>query len=201
MTIPGVGGELEQHDGGDGRLRDADGVDLLLDAIFEDEEVAGLEAGDELVVLVEDDADVEVDEGNIDAEGVGFAVGVLDLGLVGRGRRRRFVGFLLLGDDDGAVVDGGTAGVRRLRGRWLRGCRGLCVCRWEGDGDSPENQRGEQGRQQESAMVGRGAAGAKLARAKSQGRWRHRRHLEKLYSGLDAGGSEGFRQPVDSMES
>jgi hypothetical protein len=37
--VVGVGGELEQHDGGDGGLRDAHGVDLLLDAIFEDEEV------------------------------------------------------------------------------------------------------------------------------------------------------------------
>ena len=59
--------------------------DLLLDAVFEDEEVVGFEAGDELVGLVEDDVDVEVDDGDVDAEGVGLAVGVLDLGLGGGG--------------------------------------------------------------------------------------------------------------------
>ena len=37
--VAAVGGELEQHDGGDGGLGDADGVDLLRDAVFEDEEV------------------------------------------------------------------------------------------------------------------------------------------------------------------
>ena len=86
--VVGVGGELEQHDGGDGGLGHADAGDLLLDAVFEDEEVAGLEAGDELVGLVEDDVDVEVDDGDVDAEGVGLVVGVLDLGLGGSGGRR-----------------------------------------------------------------------------------------------------------------
>ncbi len=83
--VVAVGGELEQHDGGDGGLGDADAGDGLGDAVFEDEEVVGFEAGDELVGLVEDDVDVEVDDGDVDAEGVGFVVGVLDLGLGGGG--------------------------------------------------------------------------------------------------------------------
>ena len=62
--------------------------DLLLDAVFEDEEVGGLQAGDELVGLIEDDVDVEVDDGDVDAEGVGLVVGILDLGFGGRGRGR-----------------------------------------------------------------------------------------------------------------
>ena len=48
------------------------------------EEVVGFEAGDELVGLVEDDVGVDVDDGDVDAEGVGFVVGILDFGL-GRG--------------------------------------------------------------------------------------------------------------------
>jgi hypothetical protein len=65
------------------------------------------------VVLIEDDVDIEVNFGNVDAEGVDLAVGILDLGL-GRSGRRRLVGLFLFADDDGAVVDVGTAGVRRL---------------------------------------------------------------------------------------
>ena len=38
--------------------------------------------------LVEDDVDVEVDDGDVDAEGVGLVVGIFDLGLRrGRGWR------------------------------------------------------------------------------------------------------------------
>ncbi len=36
---PGVRGELEQHDGRDRRLHDAERIDLLLDAVFEHQEV------------------------------------------------------------------------------------------------------------------------------------------------------------------
>ena len=83
--VVAVGGELEQHDGGDGGLGDADAGDGLGDAVFEDEEVVGFEAGDELVGLVEDDVGVDVDDGDVDAEGVGVVVGVLDFGFGGGG--------------------------------------------------------------------------------------------------------------------
>ena len=81
--VVAVGGELEQHDGGDGGLGEADAGDVLGDAVFEDLEVFGLEAGDELVGLVEDDVDVEVDDGDVDAQGVGLVVGFLTLGSAG----------------------------------------------------------------------------------------------------------------------
>ncbi len=72
--VVAVGGELEQHDGGDGGLGGADAGDGLGDAVFEDQEVVGLEAGDELVGLVEDDVGVDVDDGDVDAEGEGLVV-------------------------------------------------------------------------------------------------------------------------------
>jgi len=49
----GVGGELEEQDGGDGGFGKADGLDLLLNSVFDDEEVRGLEVGNEFVGLVE----------------------------------------------------------------------------------------------------------------------------------------------------
>jgi hypothetical protein len=70
-----------------------------------------------LVGLVEDNVGVDVDDGNVDTEGVGFVVGVLDFGL-GRGgwRRRRFLGFLLFLEDNVAGIGLG-AGI-------VRGCLG-----------------------------------------------------------------------------
>ena len=81
--VVAVGGELEQHDGGDGCLGEADAGDGLWDTVFKDKEVVGLEAGDELVGLVEDDVGVDVDDGDVDAEGVGIAVRILDFRLCG----------------------------------------------------------------------------------------------------------------------
>ena len=80
--------------------------------------------------LVEDDIGVDVDDGDVDAEGVGVAIGVLDFGLSGScGRRRGLVGLLLFLYDDGAVVGLGAGVVGgRLGGRLgllLRGRRGL----------------------------------------------------------------------------
>ena len=119
--------ELEQHDRSDGGLDNAQGVDLLFHAIFKNEELVFGEARDELVVLVEDDADVQVDEGNIDTKGEGLSVGVLDRRLGGRGRWRRFLGLFLPGNDDGAVIDRRTSRVGGLVGalggrRRRRGC-------------------------------------------------------------------------------
>ena len=85
--VVAIGGELEEHDGGDRSLGGADGGDGLGNAVFEDLEVARFQARDELVGFVEDYVDVEVDDGDVDAEGVGFAVGVFDFGFGGRGWR------------------------------------------------------------------------------------------------------------------
>ena len=126
--IVAVGSELQQHDGSDGRLGGTDAGEGLGNAVFEDEEVARFETGDELVGLVEDDVDVEIDHGDVDAERVVGAAGVFDGGL-GRGGgdwSRVFVLLLFL-DDDGAVVGLGAAfvgcggGLGLLRGRGLGG--------------------------------------------------------------------------------
>ncbi len=66
--VVAVRGELKQHDGGDGGLGRADAGDGLWDTVLEDLEVLGLEAGDELAGLVEDDVDVNVDDGDIDSD-------------------------------------------------------------------------------------------------------------------------------------
>ncbi len=127
--VVAVGGELKQHDGGDGGLGDADAGEGLGDAVLEDEEVVGLEAGDELVGLVEDDVGVDVDHGDVDAEGVGLAVRVLDLGFGwGGGRGWGLVGLLLFLEDNGAVVGLGAGVV--VRWRLVVGL----VCCWAGGG-------------------------------------------------------------------
>ncbi len=119
--VVAVGGEFEEHDGGDGSLGGPDGGDGLGDAVFEDLEVAGFEAGDELVGFVEDDVDVEVDDGDVDAEGVDFSVGIFDLGFSGGGGRwGGGVGVFFL-DDEGAVVGLGAGVVGGLVGRRLGG--------------------------------------------------------------------------------
>ena len=127
--VVAVGGELKQHDGGDGSLGDADAGDGLGNTVLEDEEVVGFEAGDELVGLVEDDVGVDVDHGNVDAEGVSVAVGILDFGL-GWGCWSRWDVFcvLLFLEDDGAVIGRGALVVGgRLSGGFLllRGWRGV----------------------------------------------------------------------------
>jgi hypothetical protein len=143
--VVAVGSELQQHDGGDGRLGGADAGEGLGDAVFENEEVARFEAGDELVGLVEDDVDVEVDHGDVDAERVVGAAGVFDGGL-GRGGgdwSRVFVLLLFL-DDDGAVVGlwaafvGGGGGLGLL---WGRGLGGWSVLR--AGGQREENGAGQ----------------------------------------------------------
>ena len=58
-----VGGKFEQHDGGDWRLGNADGLHFLLDAILENQEVGWLETGDELVSLIENDGNIEMTMG------------------------------------------------------------------------------------------------------------------------------------------
>lgn len=139
--VVAIGGELEQHDGGDGGLRGADAGDGLGDSVFKDEEVVGLEAGDELVSLVEDDAGVDVYDGDVDAEGEGLVIGIFDLGGDGSGRRG-LVGFLLFFEDDGAVVGVGAGVVGRgwggfgLLGR-LRVVLGI------GGGQGEDNGAGE----------------------------------------------------------
>ena len=108
--VVAVGGELEQHDGSDGGLGDVDAGDGLGNAVFKDEEVIGLEAWDELVGLVEDDAGVDVDDGDVDAEGVSITVGILDFRLGrGSGGGRRLVGILLFLEDDAGVIGGWTS--------------------------------------------------------------------------------------------
>ncbi len=140
--VVAVGGELKQHDGGDRRLGGADAGNGLGHAVFEDKEVVGLEAGDELVRLVEDDVGVDVDDGDVDAERVGVVVWVFDLGGFGsHGRRRRLVGLLFLFEDDVAAVGLG-AGLVGGRGggllrRVLAGGGVLRVGAWEdGDGEA-----------------------------------------------------------------
>lgn len=126
--VVAVGSELQQHDGGDGCLGGADAGDGLGNAVLEDEEVVSLEAGDELMSLVEDDTGIDVDDGDVDAEGEGLVVGIFDFGGDGRWGRRGLVGFLLFLEDDRAVVGvgagvvGGGLGLlgRVLRGRFLR---------------------------------------------------------------------------------
>jgi len=89
-------------------LDGADAGDGLGNTVFEDKEVVGLEARDELVRLVKDNAGVDVDDGDVDAEGVGFVVGILDFRGYGRRWRRGLIGFLLLLEDDGAIVGVGA---------------------------------------------------------------------------------------------
>jgi hypothetical protein len=103
--VVAVGGKFKQHDCSDGGLGDTDAGDGLGDAVLEDEEVVGLEAGDKLVGLVEDDVGVDVDDGDVDTEGVGITLGVFNFG-GGRsdGRRRGLFCLLLFLEDDGAVV-------------------------------------------------------------------------------------------------
>ena len=108
--VVAVGCELEQHDGGDRGLGHAETGDVLGHSVFGDQKISGLEAGDELVGLVEDDVDVEIDDGDVDAQGVGFVVGVLDLGF-GRGDGDGgLVGILFLLEDDGSVIGLGAVG-------------------------------------------------------------------------------------------
>ena len=145
--VVAVGSEFEQHDGGDGGLGDAEAGDGLGDAVLEDEEVSGLEAGDELMGLVEDDAGVNVDDGDVDTERIGGVVGVLDFGSFGGGWGWRLVGVRLLLEDDGAVVGlgagvvgDGLVGLGLLLGWGLGGGRrvlGACGVRRgdEGAGD------------------------------------------------------------------
>ena len=102
----------------------------------------GFEAGDELVGLVEDDADVEVDDGDVDADGVGLAVGILDFGLCsGRRGGGGFVGgsFFFLEDDAGVV------GCRpAVVGGWLLG-GGLLLRGWRsGLGVSAQGRKEEE---------------------------------------------------------
>jgi len=141
--VVAVGGELKQHNGGDGGLSDADAGDGLGDAVLEDQEVIGLEAGDELVGLVEDDVGVDVDDGDVDPERVGVAVRVLDLWLGRRGGGRRgLVRILLFLEDDGAVVGRGagvvggrSGGLGLLLGRRGRGILGLGAGQREEEGE------------------------------------------------------------------
>jgi hypothetical protein len=100
----------------------------LRDAVLEDEEVGGFEAGDELMGLVEDDVDVQVDDGYVDPEGIDLVIGIFYLGR-GRGDRSRRgrLFFLLLFDDDGTGVGLGTGGVIGRRGRRWRLLLGLLL--------------------------------------------------------------------------
>ena len=155
--VVAVGGELEEHDRGDGGLGDADAGNGLGDAVFEDEKVFCLEAGDELVSLVEDDVGVDVDDGDVDAEGVGVVVGVLDLGGLGSRRRGWLVGLLLFLEDDGAVVGGWTLVVGgRLGGGFLLLGRGWGVLRGPGGGRREEDGSGKQGAGGAEEDAGRG---------------------------------------------
>ena len=123
------GSELKQHHGRDRGLRHAQAGNLLRHAILDNLEIAGFQAGNELVGFVEDDVDIKIDDGNIDPEGVGLVVRVLNPGFR-RSWSGRFRGRLLLLQDDRAVV-GLRTGIRisgrrwRLLSRLLRGSRGL----------------------------------------------------------------------------
>jgi len=103
--VVAVGRKLKQHDRCDRRLRHVNAGDGLRDTVFEDEEIAGLEAGNELVGLVENDVNVEIDDGDVDAQRVSLVIGVLDLRL-GRsdGSRRRLLLLFLLLDNDGSCI-------------------------------------------------------------------------------------------------
>ncbi len=138
--VVAVGGELEQHDGGDGGLGGADAGDGLGDAVFEDEKIGGFEAGYELVGFVEDDAGVDVDDRDVNAEGEGLVVGIFYFGGDGSGRRWWLVGLLFFLEDDGAVVGVGAGVIGRgwsgfgLLGRGLGGGV-LGVGGWQGKGN------------------------------------------------------------------
>jgi len=66
--------------------------------------------------LVEDNAGVDVDDGDVDAEGVGGVVGVLDFWFGGGRGRWRLVSVGLFLEDDGPVVGLGAGVVGRRRG-------------------------------------------------------------------------------------
>jgi len=139
--VVAVGCELKEHDGGDGSLGDADASDGLGDTVFEDEEVVGFEAGNELVRLVEDDVGVDVDDGDVDPEGVGIVVRIFNLGCFRSYRGRRFVGLLLFLEDDVATVGLGAGfiswGGGGLLRRGLTGGSVLRVGAWKsGDGEA-----------------------------------------------------------------
>jgi len=148
--VVAVSGELKQHDRRDGGLGHADIGDLLGNSILEDEEVACLEAGHELMSFIENDIDVEVDDGNVDAKRVGFVIGILNLWLRrGYGRWRRCLLLLLFLDDQGAGVGLRTCGVvgRLLRRRSLL-LRRLGEC--NGRNKTKAKEKGQQGRTVES---------------------------------------------------
>ena len=125
--VVGVGGKLKEHHGGDGSLGHADACNLLLDSVFENEEVSSFEARDELVGLVEDNVDVNIDDGDVDAERKGLVVGVFDFWFCSGGRGRGFGGVPLFFEDD-AVIAGGRAFLR-VRGGGGRLGRVLSVAR------------------------------------------------------------------------
>ena len=143
-------------------MGDAYAGDGLGNAVFKDEEVIGFEAGHELVGLVEDYVGVNVDNGDVDTERVGIAVWILDLRLGWRSGRRGLVAFLLLFEDDGAVVCGWASVVRSglSRGFLLRRGRGLRLDGWQ-------RKQEEGGSEKEDAGRKRGMGG---------------RHRLKLYS-------------------
>jgi len=115
--VVAIGGELKQHDCRNRSLGHANAGDLLGDTVFEDEEVRGLEAGNELVGLVEDDADVNINDGDVDTDGVGFVVGILDFGFDWGGRcRRRLFALLFFLENNGTVVGLRAGGVGGLVG-------------------------------------------------------------------------------------
>ena len=117
-----VGGELKQHDSSDGLLSNVDAGDGLRYSVFKYEEVAGHQSGDELMGLVEDDIDVEVDDGDVYAERVVGATGVFDSGFGWCRRGRRLVSLIFLSDDNGAVV-----GLRTCLSTGVVGGRGLLL--------------------------------------------------------------------------
>ena len=179
--VVGVGGELEQHNGGDWGLGHADAGDGLLDAVFLDEEVSGFKAWNELVGLVEDDVDVEVDDGNVNSQGVGGVVGVLDLGLLGGGRRLGFgvVGAGLFLDNDAAVIGRGRAFLWGGVGCCFGG-RGLLLGGADlGDGGCGEEEAEHRGGEQ---MRGPGKEGGALPGLGLGGIGLGRGHHVKLYS-------------------
>ena len=98
--------------------------------------------------LIEDDAGVDVDDGDVDTERIGGVVGVLDFGSFGGRRGWRFVGVRLLLEDDGAVVGlragvvgDGLVGLGLLLGGCLGGGRVLAI---SGGRHGDEGARGEE---------------------------------------------------------
>jgi hypothetical protein len=115
----------------------------LLDSIFRDKKIFGFETRDKLMCLIEDNVDVEVNDGDVYAERVGLVIRILYLGLSWRRRRGRLIcALFFLFDNDGSIIGlrtsgiirslllgrrGGLLGVKRGESEGEKGCEQKCI--------------------------------------------------------------------------